>query len=186
MPKFVRHLDEEVVLVQLVHKHAEDYYSLIDANRERLAEWFGWVEPTQSHEDVREFIDEALKLHEENGEVAAGIWYKGQPAGFACVCHIDTQNNIGEIMYWLGEGYEGEGIITKACRALLDYAFFDLDLNRVKVRIRVGNEPSKAVAERLGFTYEGTLRQSEYHNDEYFDMELYSMLRDEWAASFER
>jgi hypothetical protein len=57
--------------------------------------------------------------------------------------------------YWLGEQYQGKGLVTAACRALVEHAFFELGLNRAVILCATENEKSCAVAERLGFRREG-------------------------------
>ena len=44
---------------------------------------------------------------------------------------IDWENGSTSLGYWLGEGFQGQGIVTAACRTLVDHAFEELNLNRV-------------------------------------------------------
>ncbi len=86
------------------------------------------------------------------------------------------------IGYWLGGEYEGKGIMTRACTALIDYGFGELGLNRIVIRASTENTRSQAVPLRLGFTREGVERQAEWLNDHFIDMIVYSMLRSEWQV----
>ena len=70
--------------------------------------------------------------------------------------------------------------MTKTVLALLQYAFEDLQLNKVEIRAAVGNAKSRAIPERLGFTKEGTIREAEWLYDHYVDHVAYGMLASEW------
>ena len=74
---------------------------------------------------------------------------------------------------------QGRGIVTRTCRALLYYAFGELELNRMQIRIATGNRRSLAIPERLEFVFEGVQRQAELVNGEYYDLAVYSMLASE-------
>ena len=87
------------------------------------------------------------------------------------------------IGYWLAETHQGRGLVTTACRALVDHAFSAWTLNRVEVRAAVDNLRSRAVPERLGFTLEGTIRQAEWVNDRYVDHAVYGMLAADWGRT---
>jgi ribosomal-protein-serine acetyltransferase len=84
----------------------------------------------------------------------------------------------------LGEEYQGHGIVTKACRTLVDYAFYEYKLNRIQIRCATGNKKSCAIIERLGFNREGTNRQAEFLYDHYVDLNVYSMTADEWKVRY--
>jgi ribosomal-protein-serine acetyltransferase len=71
--------------------------------------------------------------------------------------------------------------MTRACRAMTTAAFADLHLNRVQIRCAVGNQRSSAVPRRLGYQYEGTLRQLQWLYDHFVDLEIYGMLAAEWS-----
>lgn len=63
---------------------------------------------------------------------------------------INWSNKTAYIGYWLGEEFQGNGIMTKVAKTLTDYAFNELNLNKVEIRAAVENEKSRAIPERLG------------------------------------
>ncbi|WP_037619543.1 GNAT family N-acetyltransferase [Streptomyces aureus] len=67
---------------------------------------------------------------------------------------------VGEVGYWAAKEHRGNGYITEATVAASRWAFTDLSVDRVEWRAEVGNAGSRAVAERAGFTIEGTLRSA--------------------------
>ena len=71
--------------------------------------------------------------------------------------------------------------MTASCRAVVQYAFNDMGLNRVVIRCATGNRRSRAIPERLGFTLEGVAKQSEWLYDHFVDLAIYSLLRSEWS-----
>jgi ribosomal-protein-serine acetyltransferase len=93
------------------------------------------------------------------------------------VNRADLKASIG---YWLEEAHQGSGLTTMACGAVLEYAFGELGLNRVEIWCAVDNARSRAVPERLGFTHEGTTRQSQRLHDRHIDEAVYGMLASEW------
>ncbi len=99
----------------------------------------------------------------------------------------DRANRKTEIGYWLGEAYQGRGIMTRSVEALCGVAFGVLGLNRVQIQCAVGNSRSSAIPRRLGFTLEGIARAGELQADGRFsDIEVYSLLREEYVLRKER
>ncbi|MNS61051.1 putative ribosomal N-acetyltransferase YdaF [compost metagenome] len=90
-------------------------------------------------------------------------------------------NRKASIGYWLGSAYQGKGLMTKSCKALIDYSFAELGLNRIEIRAGVGNQKSRSIPERLGFTEEGVIRQAELNEDRYIDHVVYGILASEWT-----
>jgi ribosomal-protein-serine acetyltransferase len=74
---------------------------------------------------------------------------------------------------------QGRGLITRACRALVDLAFEEWGLERAVIQCGVGNQRSSAVARRLGFTLEGIARHAQLLHGEFIDLEIWSQLRAE-------
>lgn len=91
--------------------------------------------------------------------------------------------NSMEIGYALSEDYWGKGLMTEACRAVIDYSFKEFDLTLIAIRTSSINKRSQSVIDKCGFTYEGTLRRA-YHIYDGTDRDsrIYSLLREEWLS----
>ncbi|MBA2646504.1 MAG: GNAT family N-acetyltransferase, partial [Pyrinomonadaceae bacterium] len=106
--------------------------------------------------------------------------------GEVSVDRIEWQNKLAEMGYSLGAEYQGRGIVTACMCVLIDYAFDELKLNRVELRCAAENLKSRAVAERLGFTQEGELRESWLIHGRFVGQVVYGMLASEWSAGKSR
>jgi ribosomal-protein-serine acetyltransferase len=173
-------VDDEIKLSLLEERHAETLFTLIDANRVHLREWLIWVDHNTSPDDSKLFIRMTLERFAANNGFGTAIFFRNQLAGLISYIWIDWPHRSTEIGYWLGEAFQGQGIMTRACRFLVDHAFDELKLNRVQIRCAVGNTKSQAIPERLGFTNEGTLRQAGRLYGRFVDIVIYSTLADEW------
>jgi ribosomal-protein-serine acetyltransferase len=173
-------LSKTAELRLLEARHAEELSALTDRNRDHLRAWLPWVDRNRTVEDRRNFIRRALKQFAENNGFQAGIWYKGRLAGVVGYHGIDWQNRSTTLGYWLGEEFQGKGLMTKACWAMVDHAFKELGLNRVGIACATENNRSRAIPERLGFRQEGVQRQAEWLYDRFVDHALYAMLASEW------
>jgi RimJ/RimL family protein N-acetyltransferase len=87
--------------------------------------------------------------------------------------------------YCFDDAAWGQGYATEAARALLQWAFDTLDLNRVQAETDTRNAASARVLEKLGFVREGTLREDCVVNGEVSDSWVYGLIRREWQPSFE-
>ncbi|SIT03976.1 GNAT family N-acetyltransferase [Alicyclobacillus vulcanalis] len=179
---FCQRIDDSLCLRLLEPRDAEDLYRLLDESRAYLREWLPFLDDNQSSADTRAFILSGLKRYANQDGAEIGLWYQGEIAGVLGLHFIDWANRATSLGYWLGERYQGKGIMTRACQAVIDILFRDYGLMRVEIRAATGNRKSRAVAERLGFTYEGFKRQAEWLYDHYVDHAVYSMLAHEWQS----
>jgi ribosomal-protein-serine acetyltransferase len=175
-------IDEHVDLVMLEEHHADALFKATDDDRAHLVEWMSWMDDTTTSQDTLSYIRRCLKAHAENGDLSAGIRFDGQFVGGIGLHSTDRKNRKSEIGYWLTRGFERRGIMTRCVARLVSYAFDQMQLNRLEIRCATGNQRSRAVAERLGFQIDGTLRQSVVFRDGYHDHVVYSMLAGEWKA----
>jgi len=174
-------IDDETELRLLEPRHAGELFALVDENREHLRRWLPWVDATKTVEDSRRFLLRQLRAFAQALGVTVGIWHKGQLAGVIGL-HVRPLSRRAEIGYWLGEAFQGKGLMTKACKALIDYAFTELKLHRVEIHCAVSNTRSRAIPERLGFQQEGVLREATWTSSGFDDLVVYGMLAHEWAA----
>jgi ribosomal-protein-serine acetyltransferase len=146
----------------LEERHAKELTNLTERNREHLRVWLPWLEANQTVQDRKNFIRSALKQFAHNKGFVAGIWHAGRLAGVIGYHALEWENRTTEVGYWLGEEQQGKGLVTAACRALVDHAFGELGLNRVVIWCATQNKKSCAIPERLGFRREGVQRQAEW------------------------
>ena len=89
---------------------------------------------------------------------------------------IDWANRIGFPAYWLAPDSEGQGIMTHCCRAVIDHAFGELQLNRLVVATATENRRAQKIPEKLGFIKISTLPKAEWLYDHHVDHFIYSLL----------
>jgi ribosomal-protein-serine acetyltransferase len=161
-------------------RHAEEFLAFVEANRDYLGRWLSWGYTIRTVEDAQAFIRRGITRYVEDGLPWAGIWENGKMAGGLLFFPLERQPRATEIGYWLGEAVSGHGLMSRASRAMLSLAFDELKLNRVSLQTEVDNVRSCALAERLGFNFEGVRRQSAVNGERLVDMACYAMLAEEW------
>jgi ribosomal-protein-serine acetyltransferase len=170
----------ELCILQL--HHAPELLAYVTENREYLGRWLGWAEDMRTLEDARAFIARGLTRLAEDDLPWVGIWQDGRMVGGLLFFPEVRQIKSTEIGYWLSEAATGRGLMTRAARAMLGYAFETLGLNKVGLRAEVENSPSRAVADRLGFTFDGVDRDAWTNGARMVDLAAYSLLAREWQA----
>jgi ribosomal-protein-serine acetyltransferase len=182
---FFYKIDENISLRLLNVGDSEELFHLTINSKDYLKEWLGWLDYTNKVEDTTEFIQATLKGVMETGGYpkSAAILYQGRIAGTIGFNEINKLHKIGVMGYWLGKEFQGNGIMTKACKGFIDYGFNELNLNRIEIRVAEENRKSRAIPERLGFTEEGKIRQAEWLYDHYVNHIIYGLLADEWSKN---
>lgn len=180
---FRAHLRPGLDLGLIEERHAPAVFALVDRDRDYLREWLPWVDATRTEDDTLSFVRSSLERFAANSGFAAGLWDQDQFAGVIGAHKIDWLNRRVEIGYWLGRGFQGKGIMTAAGHAILTHLFVEFDLQRVEIHCASGNEKSCAIARRLGFTREGTMRRAQLLHGSYHDLHLFGLLKSEWQTS---
>jgi ribosomal-protein-serine acetyltransferase len=179
---FRRIVARGIELRQFEGTDAEPLFALVERNREYLRQWLPWVDATRSADEIRLFFARATAQFEEGLGPNCGIWLDNELAG-AIGCHpIERPDRSCSLGYWISAGHQGKGAITRCCRNLLDYLFGEVGLHRVEIRCGTGNLRSCAIPRRLGFSREGMLREAEWVNDRWVDLEVWSVLEQEWKT----
>ncbi len=173
------HINDSLVLESNHPNHAKENYALINSNRAYLKQWLTWVDKIQTLDDSKKYILASIQKTEQQTDYGFVIKYNGNIIGRMGVHFIDAVNKTGTIGYWIAENFQGKGIITNACKALIEFGFNELKLNRIEIKCATQNIKSKAIPEKLHFKKEGILRQAEFLNNTWTDLYLYALLKEE-------
>jgi ribosomal-protein-serine acetyltransferase len=173
-------IDERTVLRPLAERDDARLYATVDANRDHLRRFLPWLDATRSQGEIAMFRIRANAQERDGTGLARVIERDHQLGGVVALNRVDRFNHRGELGYWIDQHLEGRGICRRACEQLIQYAFDELHLNRLSVVAAIDNRRSRALAERLGFTFEGVRRESEWLYDHYVDHATYGLLRREW------
>lgn len=95
---------------------------------------------------------------------------------------IDNVARKAELAIVMPREHHSKGYGGEAIRLLLMFAFDQLNLNRVFLKVHQNNARAIALYERCGFVHEGRLRQEIYQDGRYGDVLVMGILRDEFAA----
>lgn len=176
-------IDNHQYLERLTLSHVEAIFTAINQNRQFLRKWLPFVDYSHKIIDTERFVRSILEKPTARRDEVYVISYKQEFAGLVGFKDHDRVNGKIEIGYWLVEKMTGKGIAAASVRKMVNLAFRNMDMNRVQIRCGVGNHKSSAIPRRLGFSLEGTERGGERHNHTYIDLEVYSLLKFEWAET---
>ncbi len=176
---------DEIELRPFIEEDAAEIFAAVKANYKHLQPFLHWVTEDYSIESADEFINRTQKAFAEKTSQTFGIFYREKIVGVISFVNFNWGSKRTEIGYWIVQDYEGQGIITKSCKALIKYAFDELKINRIEIHCATENIKSRAVPERLNFTLEGVLRQSEWRHTRFFDIAIYGMLAEECKDSYQ-
>jgi ribosomal-protein-serine acetyltransferase len=172
-------------LRSLEEADAEELYGLVEANRSYFAKWLPWA-AGQTLEGTAEFIRKTRKQLEDNDGLQGALVLDGHIIGAGGLLGVEWEARKTGIGYWLAEEHQGRGLMTRAVRAIADYAFDELELNRVEIQAATDNHRSRAIPERLGFQQEGVLRAYERVGDRRLDIVVYSLLASDRPSASSR
>lgn len=114
--------------------------------------------------------------HNKRFELAITDKITGKLYGAIALSHHQTFNH-GELAYWIGEEYWGNGYATEAAKALIEFAFSAKNYNKVFARSFDSNPASMRVIEKTGMKKEGLLKQHVRKDGKYIDLVCYGILK---------
>jgi diamine N-acetyltransferase len=106
-----------------------------------------------------------------------------RPSGLVSLWDRAIPHEGAELSIWLGQGHRDEGNGTEALRLALRYAFDDLKLHKVYLRVLAYNARAIRAYQKVGFRVEGTLREEMYVQGEWHDLIYMGVLAPEFAAA---
>ncbi len=155
----------------------QELIAAIAASFAELTEWMPWAKKPYGEDEFAAYLKLAqTELEEEAAyHVLLALKSSGRIVGGSSLfANWDVPKF--EIGYWLLSAFVGHGYASESARALIGLAFETLGAKRVQITMDDRNEPSWAVAERLGFEWEATLRNDALDNaGELRDTRIYAM-----------
>ena len=104
----------------------------------------------------------------------------GEVIGNISVVQMKENIKCAEIGYCMGTRWWGAGIMPEAGKAVIKYLFEEVGCNRIAATHDKNNPKSGRVMQKIGMTYEGTLRKAGVNNQGVVDEAWYSILREEY------
>jgi len=129
--------------------------------------------------ESRAYLRFMLRKYRLKEPASWGIEYlaTGEIIGTIGFMWIQTDNSSAEIGYSLSRDYWNRGIMTEALKAVIEYGFSFLNLNRIEAQHETTNPASGAVMRKCHMQKEGTLRSRLMNKGKYVDVDLYAILK---------
>jgi ribosomal-protein-serine acetyltransferase len=159
-------------------------HEAIDASIKDLQQWLPWAN-AYDRSVAQRFIRDSASAWAEGRAFDFAVRSAEEPSlhiGNVSIWWTSRQNGIGEIGYWIRSDLTGQGVGTEVTARAIQIGFDEMDCHKIVLRIAVGNVASERIAQRLGFSYEGILRDEVRIGDEWIDHTEWSLLDHEWEA----
>lgn len=147
---------------QTVEYWGHDVLSGVTQAQELIKGNLEWVESGQS-------VYWAIEWRDRKGLIGTCTLFK-----------MDEQNRHAEVGYILNREFWGQGVMTEALSAMVDYAFNTLDLHRLEADTDPNNVASLALLEKFGFKREGLFRERWWVHGKWLDSDMLGLLRSEY------
>ncbi|MBX6358413.1 MAG: GNAT family N-acetyltransferase [Micromonosporaceae bacterium] len=180
---FAHPLAEGAELRPLEPWQAAEFAAHVERSRAHLAPWLPWATTVADEQSARAFLQQYAEEQARDGGRIYGIWVDGVLSGGTLFRVFDTRLGVCEVGVWLAPEVEGRGLVTRAVRHMIDWAIGVRGMARVEWRTVPENARSIACATRLGMTREAVLRQAFPVNGVRHDVEVWSVLADEWRGT---
>jgi RimJ/RimL family protein N-acetyltransferase len=162
---------------------AEEFLAHMDRARDHTDPWIPWAtrstDLTSARATLQGFAD---KQAADAGRIY-GIWRAGVLVGGVMFVQFDAAAGNCEIGVWSEPAGQGHGLITAAVRHLIAYAFEERGMHRICWYTSPANLRSQAVAQRVGMSLDGTLREQFLYNGVRQDTQVWSLLAGEWQST---
>ncbi len=169
---------ERLVIEPLEGNRTQRFYRAVLTSRECLAPWLPWVPQKVTLESCKRYV-EACEFDWDRGTALRfALRYRNQPdlIGVVSLESILKAHRSCDLGYWLHPAHQGQGLMTEAAGRVVNYAFAQMHLHRIRCSAAVENLPSRRVAERLQFQEEGKARDAEMVLGRWLDHIVYGRL----------
>lgn len=159
---------------------AEEFLTHMDRARATVDPWIPWAARSADLDSARATLQRYADMQARDAGRIFGIWIEETLVGGCMFVSFDVDSGVAEIGCWLEPAATGRGLVTTACRQLIDWAFRVRGLHRVEWHCRTDNAASSNVARRLGLKLEATLRENYPWKGVRHDSEIWAVLAPDW------
>ena len=161
---------------------------ILPDDAERVYAWMGdpevckyerW-EPHPNADYVRGYIHAVFNGYESERLYHWGIELDGALIGSVCMVNVDDNDQKAVLGYCLAREFWSNGYATEAAKAVLEYAFCEINLNRIEASHSVNNSASGRVLEKVGMVLEGRAKDYYYCNAGFQDSNLYAITKEQY------
>ena len=171
---------DRLILRRYVIEDADAMYKNWASDSE-VTKFLTW-QPHSSVDVSRGIIENWLKEYSDEKYYQWAIVLKdngNEPIGDISVVQMNEDISMVHIGYCLGRAWWRRGIMSEALKAVMDFMFDSVEVNRVESRHDPMNPNSGKVMQKCGMKYEGTLRSADRNNQGICDACYYALLRSE-------
>jgi [ribosomal protein S5]-alanine N-acetyltransferase len=154
------------------------------AGRREVAAMTRSIPHPYSLAQVQEWLTKIIGYRSDGKAAVFGVVLEntGQLIGAVGLANIEVDHRCAETGFWLGTDWWGQGYATEAAGAVLRYGFEALGLNRIYASHMTKNPASGRVLVKIGMRREGLLRQAICKWDNFEDVVLYAIIRQDWTG----
>ncbi|MEE1814381.1 GNAT family N-acetyltransferase [Streptomyces sp. NPDC004288] len=175
--------DDGAELRPLEPWQAEELLAHMDRGREFIGQHIALPDFVSDLASARAYLRSYAEKAADDAGRLYGIWSEGTLVGGVLFRTFDVANGTAEAGCWLEPSAAGKGLITRACRVIIDWAIEERGIHRVEWYASTKNLASVAVARRLGMTKEGVVRENYLYRGTRADTEIWAVLAPEWRAA---
>ena len=165
-------------------RHVPELHQLVMKNQRWLQQSLSWPAEVTHEEETRRHVQGNVMLHQRGYAKMFLLFLQEEIVGVLSFNQIEPINKTAYIGYWIDESHQGQGLLSQALQALMDYFARSGTVRRFVIKCRMANHKSNQVALRNGFSLEGCLRQAEYLNGLYDDQNIYGRIIDDSTGQF--
>ena len=156
-------------------EHAGALWNAIDRSLPELKRWMSWAS-SSTPQSSAEYVHRAEAGWAEGTNWDWTIFFGDEVAGTIGLNRYDELWRSCNLGYWIRTDLAGRGFATEAGRAVIDFAFDDVGLNRLELVADVDNVASLRIAEKLGFQFEGTKREGAFVDGRGTDVHMFGLI----------
>ncbi|MBU5483580.1 GNAT family N-acetyltransferase [Clostridium sp. MSJ-11] len=174
---------ERLTLESIDDSHVEDLHKYW--SDEKVTEFMD-IDNFTDIDETKKMINLLNHLYSQGKAIRWGIYRKEDNAIIGSCGYnsgLEEGMTTGEIGYEIGREYWGKGYMEEALRAIIDYGFEKLNLNRIEAYVAKDNEKSLKLIYKLGFKKEGLLRGKGFYKGRFWDEFIFALIKDEWGKN---